>query len=93
MVATLAQRQVAEADGPEGTLTNGGCDTKLQVSSSKSDTAKLSEVAEQVRRMLTQVEQDLQKASGDKVAPPDGQKKYFVYDVRCERTANLGGGM
>ena len=67
-----------EADGPEGTLTNGGCDTKLQVSSSKSDTAKLSEVAEQVRHMLTQVEQDLQKASVDKVAPPDGQKKYFV---------------
>ena len=36
-----------------------------------------------VQQMRLQVEQDLQKSGGKKAAGPNGEKKYFVYDVRC----------
>ncbi len=53
------------------------------MSSAESSAAKVGKISEQVELQLEQVEFNLKEFGGKRVAGADGEKKYFVYDVRC----------
>jgi hypothetical protein len=53
------------------------------VSSAESAAMKVNKISEQVALRLEQLESNLKEVGGKKVAGANGEKKYFVYDVRC----------